>query len=277
MYKIIAGSSCDLSEDIREEMDITLVPFKVRVGNKEFIDNENLDLDSMIDEMNKSEEGVKTACPGPGDFLEAFKGHKDIFVLTISSNLSGAYNSAVLARDMALEEDPSKFIYVFDTKSASAGESLVALKLKEEIDRGSSREEIVKNVEAYIDELDTFFILESLNNLIKNGRISKTQGLIAGLLNFKPIMKADGQGNIELFEKVRGSKKAFNHLVDSISDFSRDFKEKTLVITHVDAEKKANELKKNIEAKYNFKDIKVIATQGLCSAYADDGGIVIAY
>lgn len=277
MYKLIAGSSCDLTEEMKKELDIDLVPFTITIDEKEYLDDEDIDLKEMIKDMNDSEEAVQTACPSPGAFLEAYGDHKNIFVVTISSKLSGAYNSAMTAKDMALEKDKEKFIHVFDSKSASAGETLVALKLKEEIEKGISRDEIIKNVEEYIDEIQTFFILESLQNLIKNGRISKTSGLIANVLQFKPIMSDDGSGNIELFQRVRGKNRAFKRLVKAISEKGFVCEEKKLVITHVDALKRAERLKKEIENKYNFKEVLIVKTGGLCSAYADDGGIVLVY
>lgn len=277
MYKIVAGSSCDLTEEMKKELDIDLIPFKITIDDKEYVDDENLDLNEMIDHMVSSPNPARTACPAPGDFLEVFKKYDNIFVITISKNLSGAYNAAKVAKDMALEEDPNKFIHIFNSKSASAGETAIALKLKEEIEKGSSRDDIIKNVEDYIDELQTFFILESLENLIKNGRISKTKGLIANILNFKPIMSDDGNGEIQLFDKVRGKKRAFSRLVEAIDEVGEDSKDRRLVITHVRAEKKALKLKEEIKKKYNFSSIEIVHTAGLCSCYADDGGIVLVY
>ncbi len=276
MFKIIAGSSCDLTKEMQEELDITLIPFKIDLDGKEFVDGKNLDLINMIDVMNGSKE-VKTACPAPGDFLAAYEGDEDVFVVTISKNLSGAYSSALVAKDMMLEKNPDKKIHIFDSKSASAGETLIALKLKEEIDKGLSFEEIVENMNKYINEVKTFFILESLNNLIKNGRISKASGLIANVLNFKPIMQDDGDGNISLYEKVRGTKKAFSKLVEAIKERGKSTDGIRLVITHVNALDRAMELKEEISKNYNLKEIIVVQTAGLCSTYADDGGIVLAY
>lgn len=276
MFKIVAGSSCDLSEEMKKDLDISLVPFKLDIDGQEFIDDENLDVIDMIDKMNNGRE-LKTACPAPGDFLKAYEGEEDVFVITISKNLSGAYNSALIAKDMMLEKNPDKKIHIFDAKSASAGETLTALKLKEEIDKNLSFEEIVENMNKYINEVKTFFILESLNNLIKNGRISKASGLIASVLNFKPIMQDDGDGNITLYEKVRGTKKAFAKLVEAIKDRGKDTENLRLVITHVNALDRAMELREEILKNYNLKEIVVVQTAGLCSSYADDGGIVLAY
>ncbi len=276
MYKIVAGSSCDLTREMKERLGVSLVDFKINIDGQEYIDDEDLDLYSMIDHMNRSKE-IKTACPAPGDFLKAYEGEEDVFVITISKHLSGAYNAAVLARDMALEEDGSKRIHVFDSESASAGETLGAFRLKELIDAGLSFEEIVDEMNKYIKELKTFFILESLGNLIRNGRISKTTGLIANVLNFKPIMQDDGSGNIELYEKVRGTKRAFSSLVKAIEKVGMKPEGRRLVISHVNALKLAEDLRDAIVEKYNFKEVLLVQTAGLCSVYADDGGIVLAY
>ena len=275
-YQIVADSSCDLNEEIKNTMDVSLVPFKIDIEEYNFIDDENIDLNDMISKMKESPNPIKTSCPGPGDFLESYKKAKDIFAVTISSKLSGTYNSAILAKEMALEEDRNKFIHVFDSKSASVGESLVALKIEELKKEGLENQEIVRKVEEEINNMRTFFILESLDNLIKNGRISKTKGLIANVLNLKPIMGSN-DGEIELVENVRGSKKAYNRLVEIIGETGTDFSHKTLGISHVNAVDKAEELKVKIEKLYNFKKIIIVSTKGLSSAYANDGGIILVY
>lgn len=276
-YKIVADSSCDLNEELEKKLDVSLVPFNISVDDKHFIDDENLDVQELIKTMKKSPNPVKTSCPSPGDFLERFKKAKDIFVVTISANLSGTYNSAVLAKEMALDEDPNKFIHVFNSKSASIGETLIALKIDELLKKKLSNLEIVEKVEKYISEMKTFFISESLDNLVKNGRISKTKGLIASVLNFRPIMGADDEGNIHLVENHRGNKKAFNRLVELIGETRDDFQDKVLAISHANALDKAMDLKEKIEKKYNFKEILIIETKGLSTAYVNDGGVILAY
>src|SRR5699024_3811661 len=193
------------------------------------------------------------------------------------ANLSGTYNSAMLAKDMILDEYPNKFVHVFNTKSASVGETLVSLKIEELIKEKLDNLEIVKTVEKYIDEMKTFFILESLDNLIKNGRISKVKGLVASILNFRPIMGEDGEGNIQLVENHRGSKKSMNRLVEIIGETQEDFQHKVLAIAHANAFSKARDLKEQIEKKYNFKEVIIVETKGLSTAYANDGGIILAY
>lgn len=275
-YRIVADSSCDLNEELQEQLDVSLIPFKIDVDDKSFVDNEDLDVSELITVMKNSPNPVRTSCPSPGDFVEEYKKYDTIFVIAISSQLSGTYNSAVLAKEMVKEEFPDKFIHVFDSKSASVGESLVSIKIKELIDKGLSNLEIVEKVEKYIKEMKTYFILESLDNLIKNGRISKTKGLIANVLNLKPIMGAN-DGDIELVENMRGSKRAFKRLVEIIGESGVKFEDRTLAISHTNALQLGENLKKEIQEKYNFKDVILVKTAGLSAGYAYDGGIILAF
>ena len=275
-YKIVADSSCDLNSELQDELNISLVPFKIDVEDNTFIDDDNLDPMDLINAMKASQNPIRTSCPSPGDFVAKYRDANTVFVITISSKLSGTYNSALLAKEMVNEEFPDKFIHVFDSKSASVGESLIAIKIKELIDGNLSNLEIVEKVEKYIKEMKTYFILESLDNLIKNGRISKTKGLIANVLNLKPIMGAN-DGDIELVENVRGSKRAFKRLADIIGESGVKFEERTLAISHANAIKLGESLRKEIQEKYNFKDVILVKTAGLSSGYAYDGGIILSF
>lgn len=276
-YKIVADSSCDLNRELQGKLNVSLVPFKIDVDANSFIDDENLDTMELIEAMNASPNPIRTSCPSPGDFAKEYKDADNIFVITISSKLSGTYNSALLAKDMVKEKYPDKFIHVFDSKSASIGETLIALKINELVEKGLSQFEVVEKVEEYIKEEKTFFMLESLDNLIKNGRISKTKGLIANVLNLKPIMKGDKDGNIQLEEKVRGSKRAFKRLVEIVGESGENIEEKILAISHANALGKAEKFKEDILKKYNFKEIIVVEQKGLSTSYASDGGIVLAF
>lgn len=276
-YKIVADSSCDLNEELKENLNISLVPFKIDVDDKKFIDDESMNPIELIQAMRNSSNPVKTSCPSPGDFVTEYRKADNIFAVTISSQLSGTYNSALLAKEMVQEEDQNKFIHVFDSKSASIGETLISMKIQELVEKQLSNFEIVEKVESYINGMKTFFILESLDNLIKNGRISKTKGLIANVLNLKPIMGSTDDGEIKLVENVRGTKKAFKRLVEIIGETGEKFEEKILAISHANALDKAEELKREIQSRYNFKDIIVVKTAGLSTAYAYDGGVILVF
>lgn len=276
-YKIVADSSCDLNEELKKKLNISLVPFKIDVEDRTFIDDEDMDTMELIQAMRNSPNPIRTSCPSPGDFVKEYKKADNIFVITISSKLSGTYNAAVLAKEMIQEEHPEKFIHVFDSKSASIGETLIALKIQESIEKKLSNIEIVEEVDNYINQCTTYFILESLDNLIKNGRISRTKGLIANVLNLKPIMGSTEDGEIQLVENVRGTKRAFKRLVEIIGESGVKFEEKILAISHTNALEKAEGLKRDIESKYNFKEIILVKTAGLSSGYAYDGGVILVY
>lgn len=278
-YKIVADSSCDLYKELEDKLNVSLVPFKIDVDEMQFVDDKNLNVNELIHAMKNSPNPVRTSCPSPGDFVEEYRkaGVDNIFVVTISSPLSGTYNSALLAKEMFKEEEPNKFIHVFDSKSASIGETLVAMKIHELIEKKLSNLEIIEKVEKYIKEKRTYFILESLDNLIKNGRISKTKGLIANVLNLKPVMGSDEDGNIKLVENARGTKKAFRRLVEIIGETGERFEERILAISHANALERAEELKKEIQSRYNFKDIILVKQAGLSTAYANDGGIILIF
>ena len=275
-YKIVADSSCDLNEELESKMDVSLVPFRIDIDEASFIDDENIDMKNLVSTMKASPNPIKSSCPSPGDFKERYLDADSVFVVTISKELSGTYNSAILARDMMLEEMKEKFIHVFNSRSASVGETLTAIKIKECIEKKMPNEQIVEKVEQYIDDMKTFFISDDLSNLIKNGRISKTQGLIANILNIKPIMKATDDGNIESVEKIRGSKKAFKRLAELIAESGVKFEERILAISHTNALQKALDIKEDL-AGLKFKDVVIVETKGLSAVYVNDGGIIVSY
>ncbi|MBU5292561.1 DegV family protein [Anaerosalibacter bizertensis] len=275
-YKIVSDSSCDLNEGLKKQMDVGLVPLKIDIDEETFVDDENLNVDELLENMKNSKNHVKTSSPSPGDFLKEYEEGENVFVVTISSQLSGTYNSAILAKNI-IADSAEKFIHVFDSKSASIGETLISMKIFELIQEKYDNLDIVNKIEQYINEMKTFFILDNLDNLIKGGRLTKIAGHIASFLSIKPIMGSDEKGTIRLVDKVRGTKKAFRRLVDIIGEEGKDIEDKVLGISHCNNEERANKLKDEISKRYNFKDIIVVEMAGLSSVYANDGGIVIAF
>lgn len=272
---IIADSSCELNKELKNKVNLKSIPFSVEVDSKVFIDGDDFNQTSFVKEMASSSNAPTTAAPSPNLFLEAFEKDKENFVITISSKLSATHNNAILAKDIFLENNDAK-IHIFDSKSASSGETLVALKLQESIEKGLDFEEIVEEVEKFIDDMKTYFILDNFDNLIKNGRMSKFKGAIAAALSFRPIMGAE-DGNIKLFEKTRGFNKALVKLKDMVVKESETYKDYTFIITHCDAEKRANDLKILIEENCDFKDVQIVKTGLLSSVYANGGGIIVAF
>jgi len=276
-YKIVADSSCDLTSELKENMGVGLVPLTIEVDNKTFIDDENIKVNELIWSMKQSKTGFKTACPSPAQFMNEYEKAENIFVVTLSSALSGTYNSAMMAKEIMLESVGDKFIHVFDSLSASVAETLVSMKIYDLIQSNHDKYEIITKVENYIKEMKTFFILDSLDNLIKTGRINKFAGQIATALNIKPIMGADDDGSIKVVEKIRGSKKAFKRLAQVIGEQGNKFEDKIIAISHCNALEKAEALKNDIKEMYNFKDILIVEMAGLSTAYANEGGIIVAF
>lgn len=273
---IVADSCCDFTEELKKELkvDIEMVPLTLQLDDIDYLDDEKLDIDKYIEEMKKAS-SIKTAAPSPKLFMDKFEQAKEIFCLTLSSKLSATYSNACLAKTMVLEKG-ERLIHIFDTKSAASGETLVAIKIQECIDKKMTFQEIVDNVTKYISEMKIFFVLESLDNLIKNGRISKIKAMIASAFSIKPVMQGV-DGEIDIYKKVRGLKKAYCELIDAIGENSSNFQEKTMVITHCNCFERAKEIKKKIIEKYNFKDVLIVSARGLSTTYENEGGIIISY
>lgn len=276
-FKVIADSCCDLNEDLRKTMDIKLVPLTIHIGDKVYTDDEDLDVKELLRAMKSSETAPQTASPSPGDFMREYEEAENVFVVTLSSRLSSTHSHAMMAKKMVLEEIGNKFIHVFDSLSASVGETLVSMKILEILKSEQDPPKIVEKVSEYIKNMKTFFILESLENLIKAGRMSSLKGKIASLLSIKPIMRGTEKGEINMLESVRGSKKAFRRLVEVIGEHGEKFEDKILGIAHCNCLEKALKFKEEVQQRYNFKDIIIVETAGISTVYANDGGLIIAF
>ncbi|WDV44766.1 DegV family protein [Clostridiaceae bacterium M8S5] len=276
MFKIICDSCCDLNEKLKKLLNVCIVPLNIQIGSK-LLGEDGLNPKKVLEEMKKCLTLPKTSSPSPERFINAYKGLEKIFVVTISSKLSSTYNSALLAKDIFLDEISKKFIHVFDSKSAAVGQTLVSMKISEYIQQNLTENLIVDKVNKYIDEMKTFFVLESLDNLIKSGRISKWKGIIASTLSIKPIMKGNDIGEIELVKKARGTKNALSKLIDIIEKEGINIEEKILGITHCNCLERAIKFKEDVMKRLNFKDIVIVEAAPISTVYANDGGIVIAF
>lgn len=274
-YILIADSSCDLNKNLSKNIDISLIPFNIDVDGETFVDDGKMDLEKFMKRVDEYSKAPTTAAPSPNLFIEKFQEGKEIFIITISSKLSATYNNATLAKNMYLEDHKAK-IHVFDSKSAGSGETVIAMKIQESIEKGLAFEEIVETVEEFIGNLETLFILEKFDTLVKNGRMSRFTGTIAKALSFRPVMQAN-DGEIEVFAKTRGYNNAAKKLVESISNMDKSFVDRNLVIAHCFALDKAKSLKKDIEIKYDFKNIEIVEMGMLSSVYANTGGVIVAF
>jgi DegV family protein with EDD domain len=276
--KIIADSSCDLSKELLKKMSVELVPLTLQLKEKIFVDDSKLDLGAYLKEMKECPTPPKTACPSPDAFMKSFVSEtKVVFVVTLSSKLSGTFNSARLAREMFLEENKDYFIHVFDSLSATSAESLITMKIFELSKTEVNPEELVKKVEEYIHSLKTIFLLDNVDHLAKNGRLNPIIAKVASVLSIKLILGADGKGEIKLVTEGFGYNRAFKKLLASIGQQGTNLEEKTLVIAHCLAPERAQKFYDEVMATYKFKNVVVVKMGGLSSTYSDEGGLVIAF
>ncbi|WP_407312636.1 DegV family protein [Desulfosporosinus sp. SB140] len=275
-YKIVMDSGCDLNQDVEKQIPLRLVPLSLVLGEHHFLD-ENLNLKNFLEEMKNTEVAPQTASPSPSLFLKWFDEAENIFVVTLSSKISSTYSNAVLAKTMFLEQQAPRFIHVFDSLTASVGETLVGLKIVELTRSNLKNYEVVERVNQYIQDMKTFFLLDSLEHLIKSGRLSRFAGTLATWLSIKPILGASDEGTIDLVEKVRGSKKAFQRFIDIIGEKGEKLEDKVLGIAHCNCLDKAILLKEEVLKRYHFKDVIIVEMGATISAYADEGGLLVAY
>lgn len=208
--------------------------------------------------------------------MEAFEGEAEhIYVVTLSAELSGSYNSAELARKLYTEKHREKKIHVFNSCSASIGETLIGLKAEECEKAGKSFEETVETVEAYIKKQNTYFVLESLEALRKNGRLSNLKAFVANALNIKPVMGATPIGTIQQLDQARGMNRALKRMVEIISKEIKSPKDKILAISHCNCKERALMVKEEILKAIPVKDVLVLDTNGISSLYASNGGIIV--
>ena len=276
-YKIIVDSCTDLTDEMRQDERIKAVPLSIEIGDKTIVDDETFDQKDFLKLVKEGDSTAKTACPSPDAYMQEMKGDEEVFVVTLSGNLSGSYNSAETAKDLYIEEYGNKNIEVINSCSASVGQTLIANKLMELTSQGLNFEEISDKINKFRDEMKTKFVLYDLSTLAKNGRLTKVQSVLVSVLNIKPIMGGTDDGHIEKLGQERGFQKALRSLVKLIEDDVINAKDKILGIAHCNNYEKAIELKNMILDKVNFKDYIIVETAGISTTYANNGGIVVAY
>ena len=276
-HQIIVDSCVDFNDELLGQKDkILRVPFKIMLDGEEMTDKD-LDTSSLVSKMKADIGKISTACPSPSDFYSAFKKNTVNFVVTISSKVSGSYQSAMIAKNMLKEEDQVNAVHVIDSKSASAGQSLIVLKLKNLLEKSSDSEQIIQKINEYIGNLKTLFLPASLDNLVKNGRISGFKAMIGKALRVVPILGSNENGEIVLKGRAMGEKQAVERLLAIIALSAVDIKNSMLAITYVDDREKAERIKETIQNRLRFKEIHIFRAGGLSSVYVDRGGLVFAF
>ena len=276
--KIIVDSSCCMMsiENLAEGIEFVKAPLKIMVGDKEFVDDENLDVANMIDEMYAYPGKTSSACPSPEEYAAHFREADECYVVTIISTLSGSYNAAMQAKAQYEEENPGKKVFVVDSYTAGGEQKLHLEKIRDLVLEGKDYETVCKEITEYKDHgTSLVFSLESMINLANNGRVPM---IIAKALNFiglRMIGIVSEEGQIHPTDKARGEKKALETIWAKMK--SEGYKGGRLRIDNCFNEKTANDIKALALAEYPDADVKVAPTGALCSFYAEKGGLMIGF
>lgn len=276
-YKIIIDSCGELLDEWKKDECFESIPLTLMVGAEQIIDDETFDQADFLAKVAASKESVKSACPAPESYMEAYSKADDIYVVTLSAELSGSYNSAVLGKNLYEEENGTKNIHVVNSRGAATTQVLIARKLNEYASQGMPFEEVVDKIEEYTTSLRTYFVLETLEVLRKNGRLSRLSATIAGALNIKPVMIGTRDGVIQKAAQARGMKKALAKMVEHMGSEGRDLTRRQFVISHCNCYERAVYVKELIKKHLHAEDIDIVDTKGVSSLYACDGGIIVSY
>lgn len=274
-YKIVADSCCEFPEGYEKDSRYERVALRLDVEDEVFIDDESFDQAKFLKSVAKSAECPKSSCPSPEAFREAYRTDaENVFVFTLSSHLSGSYNSAELGKKLYHEKYGDKNIFVCDSESASCGETQLAFKAVEWSKEGRSFEEICQRLAEYRDKMKTYFVLDNLETLRKNGRLTGIKAFVATTLNIKPVMSATKGVIIQIGQAI-GTQKALAKMAEAVARESVHPEEKMLMITHCNCRERAEKVKEMILEKIKVKDVLIMDTKGVSSMYANDGGVIV--
>ena len=275
-YKLICDSCTDLPPELVTDPCVKRVPLSIQVGQETIIDGDDFCQAELLEKMRHWPDAPKTACPAPTMYLDQFVDDGDNYVVTLSGQLSGSYNAAMQARAIYREEGGSGNVHVFNSRSASAGQAQIALLVRELAGRGISFTQVVEKVEAYIDRMKTLFVLENLDNLRKNGRLTRMQSLVTGALRVKLLCGATPEGEIQKLGQGLSVRQTLAKMVSRMAE-DPSHTDRRLVIAHCNCLERAEAVREMVRQKCRFGEILIVATGGIATVYANDGGIVAAY
>lgn len=269
--KIVADSSCDMWE--LNGVDFAVAPMTISTDNKHYVDNQELDVHLMSEELAKYKGVSHTACPSVGSWLDCYEGYDEVFVVTLTGAMSGTYNSAMTAKGIYEEENENVKVHVFDSLSTGPEMRLLIEKLKEMIEEDLPFEEIVEKGQDYLNHSRLFFALKSLHNFAMNGRVSKTVASAIGVLNISIFATASEEGTIQQISKCRGEKKVVKSMIEHLENAG--YHGGKVRISHADNLKLAHNVRDKILELYPHADIIVYPMGGLCTYYAEIGGLLV--
>ena len=275
-YRLICDSCTDLTAEMLQEPHTVKVALTIHVGPDTIVDDESFDQQNLLKKMRAWPDAPKTACPSPDQYMSRFLDHGDNYIVTLSGALSGSYNAAVQAKTIYQDEGGKGNVHVFNSRSASSGQVQVALLIRELADSGLPFGQVVEQVETFIDRMKTLFVLETLDNLRKNGRLTKVQSLVTGSLRIKLLMAATVEGEIMKLGQGFTMRQALNKMISHAAGMASHVGRR-LVISHCNCQERAEEVMALARKHCRFGEILITATAGISTVYANDGGIVIAF
>ncbi|HFU3800676.1 TPA: DegV family protein [Streptococcus suis] len=276
-WKIVVDSGCDYRQlkNLAPDTEFISVPLTIQVGDQAFVDDANLDIDYMMEVMEASKSAAGSACPSPQAYQAAFEGAENIIVMTITGGLSGSFNAARVARDMYVEEHPEVNIHLIDSLSAGGEMDLIVDEINRLIATGMEFEELVQAITTYQENSKLLFVLAKVDNLVKNGRLSKLVGTVVGLLNIRMVGEASSEGKLELLQKARGHKKS---VVAAFEEMKKaGYNGGRIVMAHRNNDKFFQQFSELVKSTFPNAIVDQVATSGLCSFYAEDGGLLMGY
>ena len=274
-YKIILDSCGELPEEFQNDSRFERVPLRLDVGDYHILDDENFNQKEFLQKVAEYPKCPGSSCPSPERYMEACRTEAEhVYIVTLSSHLSGSYNSAELGRKLYREKHGENQICIVDSQSASGGQTQIGLLAMELEEAGVPFEEIEKRLNAYRDEMKTYFVLDNLETLRKNGRLSEVKSMVAQTLNIKPVMSAKGGIIIQKSQAI-GMKKALMKIRDYMLKEVAELNERRIVITHCNCPDRAEYLKGLLKEKARLKEVVIMDTAGVSSMYANDGGIIV--
>ncbi len=272
-FKIVTDSSADLVS--LDGIDFANVPLKINTTEREYVDTAELDVTGMLSDLKKYSGKSHSSCPNSEEYLRAFGDAENIFCVTITSGLSGSYNSAMAAAKAYSEEHPDRNVHVIDSLSTGAENALLIEKLRELILSGKDFEAVKAEIIEYHGHTRLLFALESMHNLANNGRVSHLAAKMAGILGIRAIGRASDVGTLEMICKSRGAKAMIGDMVKQLS--LEGYKGGKIRIHHANNLSTAESLKEKILEKFASAKVAISAARGLCSFYAEAGGLLVGF
>jgi len=277
-FKIIVDSCCDLTAAQLCQGPFIQVPLTLYLGGEEIVDDETFDQTHFLWLMRENSEPPRTACPSPAQYLDAFAqaDGEDIYVVTLSALLSGSHNAAAQARAIWMEEHPDSHIHIFNSCSATAGEVAIALKLQELAEAGKDFQTVVNEASQFIASMTTLYVLEDLDHLRKNGRLTGALALITEALRIKLILGASPEGEIVKVGQALSIKQGLSKMVSLIAA-DPNHVGKRLALVHCNNPERAFYVRDLIARTCHFRDILISDARGVTTVYANNGGVIVAY